>query len=123
VGRSNRVLWILAVGIASIVFALWPRGVEAILTNVGTTVMRDVRVVVTGKTYELGGLQPNERRSLRVNPTGESHIVIDYTDPSGTPRSVTVDCYFEPNYYGSVSVDVAEGATARTMVAIRPTPW
>lgn len=121
--RGNRVLWILAVGIASIVFALWPRGVEVIVTNAGTSVMRDVRVVVTGKTYELGELQPNARRNLRVNPTGESHLVVDYTDPSGTPQAVTVDCYFEPNYYGTIAVDVADGVVIRNAAAIRRTPW
>lgn len=121
--RRNRVLWILAVGIASIVFALWPRGVEVIVTNVGTSVMRDLRVVVTGKTYELGELQPNARHRLRVNPTGESHIVLEYTDPSAAPRAVTVDCYFEPNDYGSIAVDVAEGVIIRNAAATRRTPW
>ena len=111
----RRHLWdilAIAIVIAAGVLAFLPRGVKAIVRNADSATMRDVEVVVTGRTYALGDIQPNKIRSVRVNPTGESNIKIRYTDVSGTSRTVVVDCYVEDGTSGSISVDVANGAVA-----------
>jgi hypothetical protein len=99
---------VLAIGVT----ALMPRGVEAVLRNADATTMRDVRIVVTGRSYALGDVPPGRVRSIRVRPAGESSLTIEYADATGT-RSVRVDCYMEAGYSGSITVDVANGAVVR----------
>ena len=98
-------------------------GVKAVVTNTGTTAMRDVSVEVTGRSYAIGDLQPGETRSVRVRPTGESNIVLRYVDPNGANQAVTVDCYFDSGYSGSITADVADGKVTRVDSAIRLTPY
>src|SRR5688572_13679738 len=120
--------WAIAV-IAFVVLAvpasllIWTPGVKAVVTNTGTTAMRNVRVEVTGRAYAIGDLQPGESRSVRVRPKGESHIVLRYVDPNGATQAVTVDCYFESGYSGSIAADVADGKVTRIDNAIRLTPY
>ena len=63
-------LWIILViaVVAAGVFLLWPRGVKTVVRNAGSAPMRDVHVLVTGRSYALGDIQPNEVRSVRVKP-------------------------------------------------------
>jgi hypothetical protein len=103
----------IALVIAVGVFALLPEGVKAIVRNADAETMRDVQVVVTGRSYPLGDIPPNETRSVHVKPTGESNIRIRYTDVSGTSKTVAVDCPIEAGTAGSISVDVANGAVAQ----------
>lgn len=118
--------WWIILGIAVIgagAFLLWPRGVKVVVGNTGTAAMRDMRVVVTGGSYTLGDLRPGESRGVHVKPSGESSITLQYADAGGGPQSVDLDCYIEPGYAGSVSVDVANGAVVRKADSTRPTPW
>jgi hypothetical protein len=57
-----------------------------------------------------------------VNPTGESDITIEYTDASGTLKAVRADCYIEHGYFGTIRVDVANGAVTGKTNDIRVTP-
>jgi hypothetical protein len=122
----RRLRWIiLFVVIAGgvVAFLGWPRGVRAIIHNSGATAMRDVRVNVTGRSYWVGDLGPGESRAIRVKPIGESHIVLSYADGSGVARRLTVDCYFESGYSGSIAVDVADGVVANVDDRIRLAMW
>ena len=120
----RRRLWI----IFSIVFVVavgtlfWPRGVNTVVRNAGSTTMRNVHVLVTGRAYMLGDIQPNEVRSVHVKPVGESGITITYTDANDAPQIVDLGCYLESGYSGSISVDVANGAVTRKAESIRVTP-
>ena len=100
---------VLAAGL----YLLWPGGVKAVVRNAGSGTMHDVRLLVTGRTYSLGDLQPKEIRSVRVNPTGESSITIRYTEGAGAPKVVDADCYVEAGYSGSISVDVGDVGVTR----------
>jgi hypothetical protein len=108
-------LWVIfgMVVLAAGAVLLWPRGVKAVVRNAGDSTMRDVRVVVAGRAYTLGDIRPNEIRSARVNPAGESDITIVYTDGAGTPKNVRADCYIESGYSGSIRLDVAGGVVTR----------
>jgi hypothetical protein len=121
----RRHLWVIAVVVIAMVTSvlIWTPGPKAVVTNTGTTAMRNVRVEVTGRAYPIGDLPPGESRSLRVRPTGESHIVLRYADTNGAAQAVRVDCYFESGYSGRISVDVADGKVSRVDARIRLTPW
>jgi hypothetical protein len=81
--------------------------------------MGDVRVVVTGRSYAVGDLRQQESRSVRVRPTGESHIVLRYADAGGAERSVEVNCYFEPGYSGRITVNIADGGVVHVDDQVR----
>jgi hypothetical protein len=108
--------------LAAAVIPLWPRGVKAVVRNASDSPMRNVRLVVTGRSYTLGDIRPNETRTARVNPTGESDITIEYTDASGTLKAVRADCYIEHGYFGTIRVGVANGAVTGKTNDIRVTP-
>jgi len=103
--------------LAFITAAVWQRtrGVKAIITNVGHVKMTDVRVRITGRQYAIGDLNRSESRTLYLNPSGESHIVLGYTNADGTSAALSVDCYFENGYSGEIAVDVADGNIVRVV--------
>ncbi|CAN5591111.1 hypothetical protein BH09PLA1_BH09PLA1_11050 [soil metagenome] len=94
-------------------YLLWSRGVKTVVRNTGSATIREVQVLVTGHSYALGDIRPNEVRSVHVKPSGESSIVIRFTDADGTSKSVDVNCYLESGSRGNISVDVAHGAIVR----------
>lgn len=96
-----------------------PRGVDAIIHNTGTGTLRGVRVIVTGRAYAIGNLAPNQRQTVRVNPTGESDIVLTYTDANGAAQKLTAGCYFESGYSGTVKIEVADGKVVKIDDRIR----
>lgn len=98
----------------------WPRGVTAVVRNAGADTIRDVHVVVTGRSYPLGDIAPGQARSVRLRPAGESSITLRFTDSAA--RSAHVDCFLEPGYSGSIEIDIAGGVVSRVANNIRATP-
>lgn len=82
------------------------------MRNADTTTMRDVCVVEISSSYSLGDVPAGLVRSVCVKPTGESSLVIEYADAAGK-RSVSVGCYMEAGYSGSISVNVAKDAVVK----------
>lgn len=128
--RWRIILAIVVVGVSVVgagAYLAWPgggglAGVETVVRNSSPAPMRDVRVVVTGGSYRIGDIPPGESRSVRVKPSGDSSVRLEYTDAGGA-RSVDLDCYIEAGYSGGISVDVANGAVVRKSEAIRPGPY
>lgn len=120
----RRVWIILAIVVVAVgAVLLWPRGVKTVVRNAGGQTMKDVHVLVTGRSYALGDIPPNETRSVRVKPVSESSITIQYTDATGTFLSADADCYIESGYSGSISVNVANGSVTRKVDSVRSTPF
>jgi hypothetical protein len=121
--HPRRAIILLALGAVITVVAtatLLRRGVTADIHNTGATPLLNLRVHVTGRAYPLGDLQPGQSRAVRVDPTGESHLTLAYTDPAGAPRSLTADCYFESGYRGRITVDIANGKVTRVDSRVHP---
>ncbi len=90
------------------------------MTNIGIASMRDVRLVVTGRSYAIGDIPPGGSKSARVNPKGESHLLVKYADASGNDRTLEIDCYLEPGYTGFIRMDVQDAKLARVAMQVRP---
>jgi hypothetical protein len=100
---------VLAIVLAvSTAFAAFTRSVTVSVNNVGPETLSSVVVHVTGNAYELGNIQPGENRSVRVFPTGESHVEIEHAK-----GRLIVDTYFESGYRGRISVDVTASEVQR----------
>lgn len=86
------------------IFIGWKRtsGVAFSLTNVGTVTMKAVTVHVTGSSYLVGDLGPGATKKIDVNPAGESHIEVAFSDS----RRLIIDCYIEDGYGGRITAEV-----------------
>jgi len=87
--------------------------------------MTDVTIEVTGKSYPVGDLKPSESASVRVNPSGESHVEIEYRDHQDVQRRLVADCYFEGGrlYHGRIDVTVRNNEIQRIVDDIRIGPF
>ena len=101
---------------------LRPRDLHVTLRNTGPATLRNVQLSVTGHTHPLGDLAPNGSRTARLHPTGESNLLIAYTDPTGVTQTLTIDCYLEPGHSGTLSADLANGSVTNVKQKIRSTP-
>ena len=102
---------LVAIGVALLFLN---RGVAVTVRNVGTESLRGVVVHVTGKSYPVGNIQAGDSRSVRVSPTGESHIEIEHSK-----GRLIVDTYFESGYRGGVCVEITETEIKRVKNDVR----
>jgi len=89
-------------------------GAKVVVENVGAAPLHSVVVRVTGNSYSLGELSVGEVRSVKTYPTGESHVVIEHVDQSGSKKELPVDCYFEPRYRTTINVKVTADSAVKT---------
>ena len=108
--------------LAFILYWHWTSGVRVTVVNIGHTPMRDIQLIVTGNRYALGNLGAGESRSIRVQPMGESHLEIDYSNSQSNNSHLVVDCYMEGGYRGSLKVEVDEGKIEKVTERIAPWP-
>lgn len=114
--KTLSLTFIVGFVIALVIGVAWPSRVEVNLTNAGAETMRAVVVHVTGASYEIGDIAPGETRTVKVNPTGESHV--EFTS-SGGPR-VKIESYFERDYEGYVNARVTSTRVLGFKVLTRP---
>jgi hypothetical protein len=80
-----------------------------IVTNYGPETLQDATVHVAGASYDIGDLPPGESKRVRVSPTGESGVAIEFTDKHGKRVRSDWVGYFERGYGGSIRLDWKEG--------------
>ena len=80
-------------------------GVTLTVDNSTPEPITDVSVEVTGVTYDLGTLQPGEEATVRLQPQGESSVVV-LGMREGALEEVGIPVYLEGSgYQGTISVD------------------
>jgi hypothetical protein len=107
---------LLVFAMVALVVAYWAvrtavAGVEFTLNNAGSEALRSVTVEVTGRSYKLGDIPPVGSKTVKLNPTAESHIELRFS----TGLDLTIDCYLEPDYGGSIQAKV----TSKAVVAVK----
>ena len=80
-------------GVLALVFGRGRGRITVTIENGGPATLDSVVVHVTGNRYPIGSLAPGERRSVRVEPTSDSHVEIEH---ARAPRRLVLDTYFEP---------------------------
>jgi len=81
-------------------------GVSVSVHDLGPDPLNQVVVHVTGRSYRLGDIAAGDSRRVTVNPTSESHVAVEFVDARGSRTLLTVDCYLEPGYKGSLDIQV-----------------
>jgi hypothetical protein len=92
-----------------------PYGAKVIVENIGAAPLHLVVVRVIGNSYLVGEMMVGERRTVNTYPAGESHIVIEHIDRSGSKKELPVDCYFEPDYRSTINVKVTGESAVDTI--------
>ncbi|WP_164100610.1 hypothetical protein [Candidatus Laterigemmans baculatus] len=104
------------VGLAAFQFR---SGVRIIVENAGTSPLKSVVLHVTGASYALGDIAVGKSATMRVRPTGESHLEIEFTRSDGETRRLDAGGYFEPGYLGAMRVEIKDGQIFRVEEDIR----
>lgn len=81
-------------------------GVDVTVNNQGNEALQAVTVHVTGRSYDLGDIEPGAVKTARVNPTSESHVELEFTMAAGQRVRGKADSYFEAGYRGTIRIEV-----------------
>jgi hypothetical protein len=106
----------VAIGVGA-VFLLLNGAPTVTVKNVSDETLHAVVVHVTGAAYDLGDIGAGESRSVRVSPTGESHVEIQHAQ-----GRLVVGTYFEGGYRGHINVDVTPRGVVRVEDKVRIGP-
>jgi len=126
--RRRLLLFVALVGVAVIVAGrlhLWPfGGIFVIVKNIGPQPLHDVIVHVTGQSYRIGDVGVGEAPSLRVEPHGQSHVEIEFTDDAKRRFKHVIGGKFESGEsHGTLVVEFENGGIKRVDNQIRSGMW
>jgi hypothetical protein len=94
--------------------------VRVTVRNSGMAPIRSVTLNATGTSCSVGDLLPGSSARKTVKPEGESHLEIEYSDSDEAPVRLSVDCYFEPGYSGTIDVSIKNRRIDEQHVDVRP---
>ena len=89
-----------------LVYIYWSKGVYVSIINNTQKVLEKVSIAYTGGTINIEKLEPHTSYGQYVNPASESHLELEWFEPSGVKQSHKIDVYFEHNYSGSIEITV-----------------
>ena len=92
------------VGTGLVSYKLLDAGVTVTVKNASGGEITNLQIKFTGGSKSSPKLKPAEFFETKVNPNGESHLVVEFADSSGKQHSAKVDVYFEHNYSGTIHV-------------------
>ena len=105
VGAAVLCIALLLVGFAAV---LWfTAGVKVVITNKTGAEVNRLEVEFTGGGVTIPAIKPGAAYRTAVQPTGESHLELRFTDASGKDRKETIGVYFEPGYSGEIFIELA----------------
>lgn len=84
-------------------------GVTVIVINTSGGEITNLQIKFTGGSKSSPKLKPAESFETKVNPNGESHIDVEFSDSSGKRHSAKVDVYLERNYSGTIRITLEPG--------------
>ena len=68
--------------------------------------IEDLTISHTGGTVNIPSLPIGVTREFYCSPAGESHLLIAFNESGGAKHMKKVDCYFERNYGGSITIHI-----------------
>lgn len=110
IGRGALGLAVLTLA-AGIGYWRWTAGVYVEITNSTGGPLTQVGITYTGGVVGIPELKPNASFGLLINPKGESHLELAWTDAGGQKRSEKLDLYFDRNHRGRVDITVRPDGT------------
>lgn len=121
---TTMVLWsVLALAAAATVsMMVYKARMPLVVTirNIGTQDMQKVVVHVTGNKHPVGDIRARETAVVDVSPTGDSHVLVEFVDPTGKRLQLVGDCYFGPSSTGFLDVEIEDGKLQSIAQRTRP---
>jgi len=91
----------------------WTAGVYVEITNDTDSPLTQIAITYTGGVVRIPELKPKTSYGRRINPDGDSHLVVEWVDSVGQRHSHYVDVYFEHKYRGRIDISVESGNMIR----------
>ena len=114
--ENKRRWWLRSIAVGIVMFVLisvvaiqFRSGIRVTVENTGSMPLKSVVLQVTGASYRFGDIAPGTSATARVNPTGESHLEIEFTDAAGMVQLLDGGGYFESGYRGTIRLSIADG--------------
>jgi len=79
-------------------------GVKVTVINESDGTFSTITAHFSGGIKVLGSLRPGEKKSLLINPRGESSLTLEYQDPVLKTHRELIDVYFENGYGGKLII-------------------
>lgn len=73
-----------------------------VVTNKDLETIDSLQVSVTGNSYWIVNLEPNQSKGIVIEPSGESDIKLK----ADNGRLLTVEVYFEPGQSGTIEAEI-----------------
>jgi hypothetical protein len=96
------------------------RYVTVTVTNVTKLRISRVQLAYTGGSCEVTDLKPRASKSVRIQPTGDSGLVVTVLDSAGSLQSKKAEVYFEQGDRASVFIEIRENGGLAVTRLIRP---
>ena len=91
--------------IITLFFLFFKREMVVVITNEGEMEVTGISAEYTGGSIDLPILAPKKSKAFRINPTGESTLILKYKDPvTKEIQRKDLDLYFETNYSGKIVI-------------------
>jgi hypothetical protein len=109
--RTRLLLLVFIIAIGVYIVGIVVRGyygIAVVILNRSDSTLYSVRAIAKpkpGTTY-VGDLKANERKLLFIQPQGESHIELQFTDMTGAAHSQIIAGYVEKGYCGTARAEV-----------------
>jgi hypothetical protein len=98
-------------------------GVYVEITNNTDSPLTQIDISYTGGVVRIPELKSKTSFGRRINPDGDSHLVVEWIDSSGQKHSSPVDVYFEHNYRGRIDISVEPDNTILSNDTIKLPVW
>jgi hypothetical protein len=102
---AGLILFLLALALA-IGLERSRKGVEVVLTNQGSSPVRNVRVWFSGGSDIVSEVRAGAQERMRVRPRSESGLRLEFVDSQGGQHSEPINVYIEPGYGGRVTIEI-----------------
>ncbi|MEN6336562.1 MAG: hypothetical protein ABFE01_20090 [Phycisphaerales bacterium] len=101
----------------------WTAGVHVEITNRAGGALTQIDVAYSGGAIHISELKPGVSYGRRINPDGESHLELAWTDSAGEKHARKLDLYFEHNYRGRVDITVQADNRVTWIDTTRSSVW
>jgi hypothetical protein len=86
-------------------YQIFTSGVNVTIKNIDSVPLENVSVLLEGKTFELGEIEPGKAKSVRLNPSQKTEIYLAHGESNNPPKMLKVGEALEPGYQGNMLVE------------------
>lgn len=86
-------------------YQIFTSGVNLTIKNIDSVPLENVSILLEGKTFDLGEIEPGRAKTIRLNPSQETEIYVAHGEENNPPKMLKVGRALEPGYQGNMLVE------------------